>query len=1784
MKEANKLRTVVASLFAALVAAVCLCFGIIFGLAQNSAANIDELSITSDDVASGTLQSASGDVAQIGSTTYATIKAAFTAANTSGGTVKLIADAESKETLVVEAGSAFTLDLNGYVLRYTGAGNLRADDMTQASVLKVIGELVLEDSNNQKENSITDPSTGEQVTIEGGIITGGKGSVIARSLSTYTLKEYVGGGIVVYGGKLTINGGNISGNTIDCAASNVYGGGVYITKNGDNIGKLVMNDGSISYNTAANSGGGVEIMPSCSFIMNDGNISYNTASSYGGGLYVSDDGIFRMIGGMIAENKANKGGGLYSLRGDCEISGGRIYFNTAVEYGGGIFCYEFKISNAEISHNTARAGGGLYVNSAVEITNATINGNNALSETLSPSSDFGNGGGICVKYDIRISNAISSLESVNMAGNEADGQGGAICVKGTNGNSCTVILKGETVITANTSRSSSSYGAGGGIYTDNFGYVEISGKPYILSNTNADDENADFSSYMSRYNNLVIGKLEQGAKIGIYPYIGNSDSNKITTSYDISNGDPSQYFVLAYDNKRALTLYRIKNNETYDDYNVYIVRYLVKFVSSDPDLGKVECPDGFNSLDGFFVLNSNGAISISGTEISVKTTSGYLYGKVQPVVTAAGAQFTGWTINGQPFTTGTKTIVSGDYEGGLVYTLTANFKSPNVVMDVSVGNVIDTYTAGDTSVKLNLNRTLKNTETDEISNDTVEYTATVAPLHAGTQNVSFTYTYGTFSKALTQSINVAKKQVNVSWYYKGEATSVNSQKDYNGIDRRGEVEARYIGINGATVSVFGSNMKMTYNGAVASANAEFKNAGVYTFSLVAANPDDYEFLNNQLTFAVNKVGIDLTDETKYNWVLRSDKSELRTGNIYIYIVDGNPQYYYNEQSDLALYETKFVTRSIVRYRNMNLGIMLNGVDTSRTSVTYNNCDQKDVGPYVSYAYLSLVDAVNYYYVGGTLDASRGMTIQIDAEGKTAAITKNWYIVNISNGLLSQEQSTYGQEYDISDWTYGDDVTISAPRLEHGDDGAYQSIYPFSTTDNKVTFELYRRDIGSTGEFTKIGNKFNRNAFSTYINKSMPAGEYRLEASAAAVQLNSSNHTHWWNGEPETGNKLYFEAFTQEYTFTVAKAALGFSVNDGVKGKTYKYDYDGKLHLHKDDKISVTTTGAPTRTGVWKDAYNQYYDGGDATLTYNLNRWDNDIYRTEKELEDFTDDDSLRPVGVDEYKVYYRAALKNYVAYGDSECWFTVVIERVKYDLGGIKFEDESFVYDGDAHSISVTGAASFIKVEYVGNGKTDVGVYTVTAKLDTESDGYELVGDTELTATLTILAKTLEVVKGEESAEEGGELLASAGSDKGFEPDVKLSIVELHGYTNDKIKNVIDTAYEISLKSGDQTVEPVGAITIKLLIPEELRGEKFKILHVKTNTVETVAYAINGNYAVFTVNSLSPFVFVKTEEAPIALANTENNNNMWWIWVIVGAVALLIIILLLVLVFRKKNKQEVLPAPHLEAAPAANNDTADMATKIAEAAAIVAEAAAIVAEAKRAKANSTTDDETGVKVELAPEKIAAAPEPEKIAAAPAPKNALGPAQQLDIDDEITPEVDEDDTEVPSDDGFAGALEASSSETVTYSQSVLSKLLSSTDVVKNRYSELKNYLLSYKKARANMSRARESFYIGRNCYARIAVRGKTLCVYLALDPQKYAGTKYNVEDVLGVKSYADTPCLLRIKSERALKLAMELIDELMPTIGAEKYDRKPENYVALFKSIEMLQKKKLISCNGNKKKN
>jgi len=78
------------------------------------------------------------------------------------------------------------------------------------------------------------------------------------------------------------------------------------------------------------------------------------------------------------------------------------------------------------------------------------------------------------------------------------------------------------------------------------------------------------------------------------------------------------------------------------------------------------------------------------------------------------------------------------------------------------------------------------------------------------------------------------------------------------------------------------------------------------------------------------------------------------------------------------------------------------------------------------------------------------------------------------------------------------------------------------------------------------------------------------------------------------------------------------------------------------------------------------------------------------------------------------------------------IAKATYDMSGVTFTNATFVADGEAHSIYVSGdlPEGVEVLSYSGNDKIEPGTYTVTASFTGDADNYEPIAD--MTATMTI--------------------------------------------------------------------------------------------------------------------------------------------------------------------------------------------------------------------------------------------------------------------------------------------------------------------------------------------------------------------------------------------------------------------------------------------------------------------
>jgi len=63
-------------------------------------------------------------------------------------------------------------------------------------------------------------------------------------------------------------------------------------------------------------------------------------------------------------------------------------------------------------------------------------------------------------------------------------------------------------------------------------------------------------------------------------------------------------------------------------------------------------------------------------------------------------------------------------------------------------------------------------------------------------------------------------------------------------------------------------------------------------------------------------------------------------------------------------------------------------------------------------------------------------------------------------------------------------------------------------------------------------------------------------------------------------------------------------------------------------------------------------------------------------------------------------------------------------------------------------------------------------------------------------------------------------------------------------------------------------------------------------------------------------------------------------------------------------------------------------------------------------------------------------------------------------------------------------------------------------------------------------------------AKLVIRGKTLNLFLSLNPDEFANTKYKYQNVAHRKAYKDFAMRIKLTSERQVKWSKELVDKLV----------------------------------------
>lgn len=224
--------------------------------------------------------------------------------------------------------------------------------------------------------------------------------------------------------------------------------------------------------------------------------------------------------------------------------------------------------------------------------------------------------------------------------------------------------------------------------------------------------------------------------------------------------------------------------------------------------------------------------------------------------------------------------------------------------------------------------------------------------------------------------------------------------------------------------------------------------------------------------------------------------------------------------------------------------------------------------------------------------------------------------------------------------------------------------------------------------------------------------------------------------------------------------------------------------------------------------------------------------------------------------------------------YAFTIGRAVYDMGEADFADGVFRWDGSAHSLAATGLPAGVWAHYTGNGRTEPGVYAVVAYFEGDFDNYMEIPSRS--ATLTILRVQMQShLEGEQGEAPDVIVESAAGLDPTLELRMRQSAKALGSVmvAGGAFGGGLAKAYDIDFYKDGARVATSERVTVRLLIPEELRGNGFGVFSVRGEgeNMEIVAidYTVEGDYIVITMDGLSTIAFTYANTplmTPIGLA------------------------------------------------------------------------------------------------------------------------------------------------------------------------------------------------------------------------------------------------------------------------------------------------------------------------------
>ena len=157
-------------------------------------------------------------------------------------------------------------------------------------------------------------------------------------------------------------------------------------------------------------------------------------------------------------------------------------------------------------------------------------------------------------------------------------------------------------------------------------------------------------------------------------------------------------------------------------------------------------------------------------------------------------------------------------------------------------------------------------------------------------------------------------------------------------------------------------------------------------------------------------------------------------------------------------------------------------------------------------------------------------------------------------------------------------------------------------------------------------------------------------------------------------------------------------------------------------------------------------------------------------------------------------------------------------------------------------------------------------------------------------------------------------------------------------------------------------------------------------------------------------------------------------------------------------------------------------------------------------------------------------------------NEVDDSEHVETIDEAEEEADDEELPVEEENNNEEIIDVPTDKLVIRRTKFINKMKFTSDKTKEYYSQIKNLLLSYG-TKNKVARRNEEFRKS-GLIAKISISGKSLRLHLPLDPndeERFPTSKYHQFSLADKKQYSEVPFTLKIKSDRALKRALELIE-------------------------------------------